>query len=180
MKPALKRLIYDYHVERSECADLEERTVMIKRVAKVVKGGRRFGFTALVIAGDGQGHVGFGLGHAVEVPAAIKKGAELAKRQLVKIPMHGTTVPHEIWAKHGATKVMIKPAKPGTGIIANAALRAIAELAGIKDIRTKCLGARSAQNMVRAMFLGLLSMETPQSVLEKRGLTEDKLDYKPF
>ena len=149
---------------------LEERVVQINRVAKVVKGGRRFSFSAIVVVGDGAGHVGAGLGKAGEVPEAIRKGVEDAKKNLIKIPMVGTTIPHEVRQVFSASRVMLKPASQGTGVIAGGAVRAVVEAAGIRDILSKVHGSTNAVNVTRATVEALRGLKSAQELSERRGV----------
>lgn len=155
--------------------ELKERVVTLNRVSKTVKGGRIFKFSALVVVGDGNGTVGFGLGKSSEVPDAIRKGIEDAKKNLVKISMKGTSIPHEVTGKFGAARVLLKPAAPGTGVIAGGPVRAVVEMAGIRDIRTKCLRSNNPQNVVTATMQGLLSIRDAQQVAQVRGKTVEQL-----
>ncbi len=155
--------------------DLQEKVVALNRVAKTVKGGRTMRFSALVVVGDGNGHVGYGQGKAAEIPDAIRKGIEDAKKNMIKVPMVGTTIPHETIGEFGAGRVLLKPAKQGTGVIAGGAARAVLELAGIKDIRTKCLRSNNKRNVVSATFEGLAGLKQIDEVAKLRGKAVDEI-----
>ena len=155
---------------------LQERLIHIDRVAKVVKGGRHFGFRALIVVGDGRGSVGVGIGKAREVPDAIRKGVERAKKNMVKIPLSGSTIPHPILSKHGAAQVLLKPASPGTGVIAGGGVRAVLDVAGVKDILTKSLGSANALNVVYATISGLQSLKEIEVEAKRRGKTVKDLN----
>lgn len=153
----------------TEGLELQDRLVYINRVAKVVKGGRRFSFSAIVVVGDGNGRVGYGLGKANEVPDAIRKAIERAKKDIVEVPVMKGTIPHEIMAKYGTSQVFMKPAMEGTGVIAGRAVRAVVEVAGITNILTKCYGSRNFHNVVKATIKGLSLLKSPETALRQRG-----------
>ncbi|WP_299179687.1 30S ribosomal protein S5 [uncultured Neptuniibacter sp.] len=155
--------------------DLQEKLVQVNRVAKVVKGGRIFGFTALTVVGDGKGRVGFGRGKAREVPAAIQKAMEQARRNMVSVELNGDTLQYPIKARHGASKVYMQPASQGTGVIAGGAMRAVLELAGVHNVLAKCYGSTNPVNVVRATVKGLATMKSPEDVAAKRGKSVDDI-----
>ncbi len=160
------------HIEENQLLD---RVVKINRVAKVVKGGRNFSFSALVVVGDGEGSVGYGLGKAKEVPEAIRKGMDTAKNSMEKVSILNGTIPYQVIGKAGAGRVLLKPASPGTGVIAGGGIRAVLEAVGITDILTKCLGTHNTQNIVRATIQGLQSLETKEAVALRRGLKAEEI-----
>jgi small subunit ribosomal protein S5 len=162
------------HIDTS-VMDLKEKVVKIGRVTKVVKGGRNFRFSALVVVGDEKGHVGAGIGKAAEIPDAIKKGIEAAKKNMVQVNLKETTVPHNVIGKFGAAEVLIKPAEEGTGVIAGGSVRAVLELAGVRDVRTKSLGSNNAINIVRATIQGLSQMRTAEQVAKARGKAVEEI-----
>lgn len=160
------------HIEENQLID---RVVKINRVAKVVKGGRNFSFSALVVVGDGEGSVGYGLGKAKEVPEAIRKGMDTAKKAMGKVSILNGTIPYQVIGKAGAGRVLLKPASPGTGVIAGGGIRAVLEAVGITDILTKCLGTHNTQNIVRATIQGLQSLETREAVAQRRDLKVEEI-----
>ena len=155
--------------------ELQERLVAVNRVSKTVKGGRIARFAALMVVGDGNGHVGYGLGKAAEVPDAIRKGIEDAKKNMIEVSLKGSTIPHEVLGIYGAGKVLLKPAAPGTGVIAGGAVRAVVEKAGIGNIRTKCLRSNNPVNVIKATFEGLKSLRTAEEVAAMRGISVENV-----
>jgi small subunit ribosomal protein S5 len=159
----------------STAREIKDQVIAINRVTKVVKGGKNLSFSALVVVGDRHGRVGYGMGKAKEVPVAIKKGVDKAKRDMIQVPMSGSTVPHAVMGTFGAGLVMIKPAQEGTGVIAGGPVRAVMESAGIKDVVTKSLGSANPSNIVKAVFQGLLQLRTPAEVAKNRGISVEDL-----
>lgn len=155
--------------------DLQEKVVNINRITKVVKGGRNFRFSALVVVGDGNGHVGVGMSKAIEIPDAIRKAIEDAKKHLIRVPIVGTSIPHEIIGRFGAGNVLLKPAPEGTGVIAGGPVRDVLELAGVRDIRTKSLGSNNPRNMVNAVIQGLSELKTSEEVARLRGKSVEEI-----
>lgn len=162
-------------VEEKNGPELQEKLVQVNRVAKVVKGGRIFGFTALTVVGDGQGKVGFGRGKAREVPTAIQKAMDAARKNMVDVPLSGTTLQYPVTAKHSGSKVYMQPASDGTGIIAGGAMRAVLEVAGVHNVLAKCYGSTNPVNVVRATVKGLSEMKSPEAVAAKRGKSVDEI-----
>jgi small subunit ribosomal protein S5 len=161
-------MVNQYNQRDQRDDDMTEKVIYINRVSKVVKGGRRFSFSALVVVGDGNGSVGVGLGKANEVPEAIRKGAAMARRQMIRVPMRHGTIAHPVFIRHNAARIIMKPATSGTGVIAGGAVRAIMEAAGVKDILAKSLGSRNAVNVARATIEGLQSLQDPNGAKERR------------
>ena len=164
-------------VSEAQAGELEDKVVFINRVSKVVKGGRRFSFSALVVSGDKNGVIGYGLGKANDVPSAIRKGGEAARKALIRVPLTGSTLPYEVIGRSNSAKVMLKPASPGTGVIAGASARSVLELLGVNDILTKSFGTQNPHNVLSAVFNGLLKVQSPENVAERRGKNLDELEF---
>ena len=162
--------------QNQQLGEIRERVVNINRVTKVVKGGKNFSFSALVVVGDGNGWVGFGVGKAREVPVAISKGVDQAKRDMIQVPMTGSTIPHQITGRYGGGSVLLKPASPGTGVIAGGPVRAVLESAGVHDILTKSLGSKNPHNVVRATMQGLTSLRVKEQVAAVRGMDASEIE----
>lgn len=162
-------------IDPNTLEDITERVIFINRVAKVVKGGRRFSFSALVVVGDGAGHVGIGLGKANEVPDSIRKGNDAAKKTMFRVPLVGTTIPHKVVGHHGAGKVMLRPASPGTGVIAGGAMRAVLEAAGVKDVLAKIIGTTNPHNVLGATADALQQLEDAEMVARRRGISAEAM-----
>ena len=168
-------------VTEGECSgEMTEKVVFINRVAKVVKGGRRFSFSALVVAGDGKGSVGYGLGKANEVPEAIRKGGDAARKGLIRIPLSGQTLPYEVVGRSGSAKVLLRPASPGTGVIAGSTARSVLDLMCVHDILTKSFGTQNPHNVLAAVFNGLSQIEAPEEIAARRGKSVEELEFHTF
>jgi small subunit ribosomal protein S5 len=163
--------------QKNSESELKDKLVNVARTAKVVKGGRRFGFSAIVVVGDGNGSVGYGLGKANEVSDAITKATDAARKSLVKITLSGGTIPHDVFGKFGAGKVLLKPATPGTGVIASGGIRAVLEMAGVQDVLTKSLGSSNPHNTVKATFKALTQLQNAQTIAERRGIDVRKVMF---
>ena len=177
---SVKDRIQNRRIKQSEVGELTDKTVDIRRVAKVVKGGRRFSFSALVVSGDGKGHVGYGLGKAAEVPDAIRKAADAAHKNLIRIPLVGSTIPHDVLGEFGPVTVVMKPAAPGTGVIAGSVVRSIVEVLGISDIRTKIIGSNNSHNIIKATLAGFMTLRDPELIASVRGHNLEELGYAPY
>lgn len=175
-----ERLRLVRRVDQNFAGETTDKLVRVNRVAKVVKGGRRFSFSALVVVGNQRGAVGYGLGKAGEVPDAISKATAQAKKNMIRVPFVGSTIPHDVIGKFGPSTVIMKPAKPGTGVIAGSAVRAIVEAVGIKDIRTKVIGSNGSHNVIHATIAGLLNLREPEKVAAVRGKSLDELGYAAY